>query len=115
MPIQLLEDGHLHIKEKVIIDLIYFSLQKHYPYIKPYSEWKKRVRNSLNPNEKYGILVEVKKETLELDVSLSILYGTDIRYLSNKVQHFIKNEIEKCTGFVVERVGIKIEDVHFDD
>ncbi|MDE5413100.1 Asp23/Gls24 family envelope stress response protein [Alkalihalobacterium chitinilyticum] len=115
MPIQLLEDGQLHIKEKVIIDLIYFSLENHYPYIKPYNEWKKRVRNSLNRNEKYGIAVVVEENSLKLDVSLSVLYGSDFRELTKTIQKVIKHEIEYCTGFIVERVSIKIEDIHFDD
>lgn len=115
MPIQLLEDGQLHIKEKVLIDLIYFSLQKHYPFIKPYNEWMKRVRNSLNRNEKYGIIVVVEENSLELDVSLSVLYGSDIRELTKTIQKIIRSEIEHCTGFTVKQVRIRIEGIHFDD
>ncbi|WP_209125497.1 Asp23/Gls24 family envelope stress response protein [Alkalihalobacillus sp. BA299] len=115
MAIQSLEGGQLHIKEKVIIDLIYITLQKHSPYIKPYNEWIKRVRSSLYRNEKYGITVIADQSSIELEVSVSVLYGIDIRYITRMLQKIIKSEIEHCTGFTVDRVDIKIEDVHFDD
>ncbi|OLO40761.1 hypothetical protein BTR23_04620 [Alkalihalophilus pseudofirmus] len=112
---QTLVGGQLFIKEKVIIDLIYFTLQKHFPYIKPYIEWVKRVKSSLHRNEKNGITVIVEQNSLKIDVCVSILYGTDMRYLSKMIQKVIKTEIEHCTGFYVDRISIKIEDVHFDD
>ena len=61
-----------------------------------------------------GVKLEVKPESVAIDLALEMKYGYSIPKVSEQVQERVKNAIESMTGLTVERVDVRIVGVAVD-
>lgn len=60
-----------------------------------------------------GIKAEVGEKEAALDLSIIVDYGIPIYEIATKIQHNVKNTIEKMTGLKVVEVNVSIQGVAF--
>ncbi len=58
-----------------------------------------------------GVKVQLEEDTVEIDVFLSIVYGSIIQEVAEKVQENVKKAIESMTEFKVMTVNVHIQGV----
>ena len=58
-----------------------------------------------------GVKVQLGEDTVEIDVFLSIVYGSIIQEVAEKVQENVKKAIESMTEFKVMTVNVHIQGV----
>lgn len=58
-----------------------------------------------------GVKVQLEEDTVEIDVFLSIVYGSIIQEVAEKVQENVKKAIESMTEFKVMTVNVHVQGV----
>ena len=58
-----------------------------------------------------GVKVQLEEDTVEIDVFLSIVYGSIIEEVAEKVQENVKKAIESMTEFKVMTVNVHVQGV----
>ena len=58
-----------------------------------------------------GLKVQLEEDTVEIDVFLSIVYGSIIQEVAEKVQENVKKAIESMTEFKVMTVNVHVQGV----
>lgn len=58
-----------------------------------------------------GIKVQLEEDTVEVDVFLSVVYGSIIQEVAEKVQENVKKAIESMTEFKVMTVNVHVQSV----
>lgn len=65
-----------------------------------------------NPSK--GVKVEMKEDSVVVDLYIVVDYGIRIPELAWEIQENVKNSIETMTGLEVEKVNIHVEGVSFE-
>ncbi len=58
-----------------------------------------------------GVKVQLEEDTVEIDVYLSVVYGSIIQEVAEKVQENVKKAIESMTEFKVMTVNVHVQGV----
>lgn len=58
-----------------------------------------------------GVKVQLEEDTVEVDVFLSVVYGSIIQEVAEKVQENVKKAIESMTEFKVMTVNVHVQGV----
>lgn len=65
-----------------------------------------------NPGK--GVKVEMKEDSVIVDLFIIVEYGIRIPELAWEIQETVKENIETMTGLLVEKVNIHVEGISFD-
>ncbi len=69
---------------------------------------------SAKKNLSKGVKVDIKENTVVIDLYIAVDYGMRIPEIAWEVQENVKNDVETMTGLVVEKVNIHVEGVSFE-
>lgn len=65
-----------------------------------------------NPSK--GVKVEMKEDSVVIDLYIVVFYGIRIPELAWELQENVKNSVESMTGLTVEKVNIHVDGVSFE-
>lgn len=65
-------------------------------------------------NSGKGVKVEMKEESVVIDLYIIVDYGVRVPELAWEIQENVKNNVETMTGLEVEKVNIHVEGVSFE-
>lgn len=69
---------------------------------------------STKKNQSKGVKVEIKENSVVIDLYIIVEYGVRIPELAWEVQENVKTSVETMTGLTAEKVNIHIEGVSFE-
>ena len=58
-----------------------------------------------------GVLVESINGAIEININISVVKGTNIKTVAEKVQENIKDKVQTMTGAAVTKVNVTIADI----
>jgi uncharacterized alkaline shock family protein YloU len=62
-----------------------------------------------------GVCVDVRDESVDIDVSIAVLYGANVPTVAEKCRAAVKDQVESITGLRVRAVNILVTDVQFPE
>jgi len=70
---------------------------------------------SLLKKENYekGVKVTVVDGKLEIDLHIVVLYGVNIRAITESIVHKVQYSVEEQTGFLVSKITVYVDDMKF--
>jgi len=66
-------------------------------------------------NRTQGISVDLRDETVDLDLTLVVSYGVNIPAVAEACRSKVKEQVEASTGLAVRTVNVLVSDVHFPE
>lgn len=61
-----------------------------------------------------GVVAEVGKKEVAIDLEMIVHYGYSIRAVANEVRRLVTERITQMTGLTVKEINIHIADIHFE-
>lgn len=61
-----------------------------------------------------GVIAEVGKKEVAIDLDMVVRYGYSIRAVANEVRRLVTDRITQMTGLTVKEINIHVADIHFD-
>jgi len=58
-----------------------------------------------------GVKVVINEDKVEIDLYITINYGSPFASLANRIQKTVTDDLEEMTGLIVSEVNIHIEDI----
>ncbi len=62
-----------------------------------------------------GVSVDVREGSVDIDISLSVLYGHNVPAVAEAVRASVKEKVESLTGLAVRAVNVLVTDVEFPE
>lgn len=62
-----------------------------------------------------GVSVDVREGSVDIDISLSVLYGHNVPAVAEAVRTAVKDKVESLTGLAVRAVNVLVTDVQFPE
>lgn len=62
-----------------------------------------------------GISVDVRESSVDIDLSMTVLYGHNVPSVAEKCRVAIKDKVESMTGLKVRAVNVLVTDVQFPE
>jgi len=61
-----------------------------------------------------GVVAEVGKKEVAVDLEMIVEYGYNIRSVSQQVRSLVNERITQMTGLVVKEINIHVADIHYE-
>jgi len=61
-----------------------------------------------------GVVAEVGKKEVAIDLEMIVEYGYNIRAVANDVRRLVTDRITQMTGLHVKEINIHVADIHFE-
>ena len=110
------EDGKLHISEDVIQEIARRALTQVVSVVPASSGSSVLGLGRKTPEGvKISLVEEDNRSQISIDAYVLVRYGLRIPDIAWDLQEYLKNELEKSTGYEVKAVNIYVQGVYFGD
>jgi uncharacterized alkaline shock family protein YloU len=62
-----------------------------------------------------GISIDIREGSVDIDVSMSVLYGANVPTVAEQCRAAVKGKVESLTGLTVRAVNVLVTDVQFPE
>lgn len=62
-----------------------------------------------------GISVDVREGSVDIDISMAVLYGANVPTVAERCRIAVKEQVESITGLVVRAVNVLVTDIQFPE
>jgi uncharacterized alkaline shock family protein YloU len=112
-----LPGGHVEISDNAIIAVIHDAVLSCYGVV---DMAPRSLRSAIGKrlgidSAERGIGISVNDDTLTIDLSVVVEYGTPIFTVATNVMQTVKFRVEEILGMKVDRVNINVDGLHVSD
>lgn len=105
----------LKISEDVIAKIVEVAVND-VKDVKEISKSKADIINLLTKSDsKFDVDVKVNGDAVEVTLGIKVDSGCKVKYVAEKVQQKIKDEIQNMTGIIVTRVNVNIDGIVYEN